>query len=76
MSDAAAVVIQLITTLGTVATVVITRWQNRRQIDEQSQETHKRLDTLNARVSGEHFPQDTPLSVPVVSDQPRDRPRD
>jgi len=49
-----AVAIQIITTVGTVVTVIVTGYFNRRATKEKADELHKRFDTLAQRDSGAH----------------------
>jgi hypothetical protein len=72
--DWAPVLVQVVTTLGTIATVVITGRQNRKgvetRVDDRAKETHERIDTLNKRVSGEWMPvQDTPAPLEISNDR-------
>ncbi len=52
LSDAVA--IQLITTVGTIITVAVTGYLNRRTTRKEGKELHKRFDTLAQRDSGAH----------------------
>ena len=52
MTDAVA--IQLITQIGTIATVLLTGYFNRRATKDKAEELHKRFDALAQRDSGAH----------------------
>jgi hypothetical protein len=78
-----AVAIQLITTVGTIATVIVTGWFNRRTTRGQSEELHKKIGEkfeLAVRDSGAHalkqyeelYQRDRPMRTPLSTEaQPR-----
>ena len=53
MTDAVA--IQLITTAGTVITVLVSGWLNRKTTRDKADEIHKKIDTMATTKTGEMF---------------------